>query len=266
MRRPYLVHHVSPQSLPEILAVKGDRPWFWLAAAWRDFTQAPAISMVYGLLVTLVFQLVTLLLGSIQLYYLAVGVMAGFVLLAPVLAVGLYEIARRREGELPVALIDTWVGWHRNAVSTLGLGVLLVLLMLSWFMLSMDFTALLIGNADVLAVAFGGAQDLPTFIGSITWPMIVAFGVSGAVAAVVVFVLTAVSVPLLMDRPDMDVITAVVTSVRVCIRNRHVMALWAVLIVVFTTVSVLPLYLGLVVTFPLLAYASWHGYRELLGD
>ena len=266
MRRPYLEHHVSPRSLPEILHVAGDRPWFWLAAGWHDFAAAPAVSMLYGLIVALLFHTISMLFTSLGLYYLAVGLLAGFVLVGPVLAVGLYEISQRLEGELTVSLYDTLHGWRRNSVSVLGLGVLLVLLMLSWFMLSMELAALLVGNADTMGRAFGSLPDLASFIATISWPLIIAFAVTAAVTAVAVFMMTVVSVPLLMDRPDMDVITAVVTSVRVCLRGWRVMSLWAGIIVAFTTISVLPLYLGLIVTFPLLAYASWHAYRELLGD
>ncbi len=266
MRRPYLMHHVSPRSLPEVLPVAGDRPWFWLAAGWRDFSEAPAVSVVYGLVVAVSLHIITMLFDSLGYYYLAIGMLAGFVMVGPVLAVGLYEISRRLEGELEVTLHDTLRGWHRNAVSVLAMGVLLVLLMLCWFMLSMALAALLLGNADALARVLGQAPDMASFIANISWPMIVAFAFSGLAAAVVAFMLSVVSMPLLMDREDMDVITAVVTSVRVCLRNGRVMLLWAGLIVAFVVVGMLPLYLGLVVTFPLLAYASWHAYRELLGD
>jgi uncharacterized membrane protein len=266
MRRPYLEHYVSPVSMPEIRTVDMTRPWFWLAEGWRDFVAAPGLSMTYGLAATLAFALVTLLLGSAGSWHWAIALMPGFLFLGPVLAVGLYEIARRREGELDSTLNDTMHGWGRNRMTTYSLGIIMVLLMLAWFVTSMQLTALFVANAGVMLQVFGGAPDLTTFLTSITWPMIAAVSISGAVALIIAFVLTAVSVPLAVDHEDIDVITAVMVSVQACIRNGRTMLLWAALVTVFAGIGILPLYLGLIVTFPLLGYATWHAYRDIVGQ
>lgn len=266
MRRPYLEHHVSPVSLPEIRRIEAIRPWFWLAEAWRDFSEAPAVSMIYGLAVTLLFDLITLGFGLRGDYHWVVGIMAGFVLVAPVLAVGLYEISRRLEGELEIGLRDTVHGWRHNRSSVLTMGAVLVLLLMSWFMVSMQLAAVLVQKAGLVSAMFASGSDLPTFLFSITWPMVVAFVATGLVTAVVTFLLSALSVPMLMDHDDMDVVSAMVTSVRAVLVNWRPMALWAAIVVGFTAISVIPLYLGLIATFPLLAYATWHGYREIIGD
>lgn len=266
MRRPYLEHYVSPVSMPEIRTVDMTRPWFWLAEGWRDFVAAPALSMTYGLLATLAFALVSLLLGSVGSWHWAIALMPGFLFLGPVLAVGLYEIARRREGELNSTLDDTMHGWRRNMLTTYSLGIIMVLLMLAWFVTSMQLTALFVANASVMAQVFGGAPDLATFLTSITWPMIAAVSISGAVALIIAFVLTAVSVPLAVDHEDIDVITAMMVSVKAVAKNGPVMVLWAGLITVFAGIGILPLFLGLIVTFPLLGYATWHAYRDIVGQ
>jgi len=266
MRRPYLEHHVSPASLPEIHRIEVIRPWYWLAQAWLDFSDAPAVSMAYGLAVTLVFEVITLLLGERGAYQWVIGIMAGFVLVAPVLAVGLYEISRRLEGELEVGLRDTVHGWRHNSGSTLAVGVVLVLLLMSWFMVSLQVVAVLVQKAGAVSAVFANGGDLATFLFSISWPMAVAFAATGLVAAVVAFLLSALSVPMLVDHDDMDVISAMVTSVRAVVLNWRPMLLWAAIIVGFTAISVAPFYLGLIGTFPLLAYATWHGYREIIGD
>lgn len=266
MRRPYLEHHISPVSLPEIHRIEVIRPWFWLARAWQDFSDAPAVSMAYGLAVTLVFEVITLLFGARGAYQWVIGIMAGFVLVAPVLAVGLYEISRRLEGELEVRLRDTFHGWRHNSGSLLALGVVLVLLLLSWFMVSLQLVAVLVQKAGMVSAVFVTGNGLASFLFAVTWPMVVAFVATGLVAAVAAFLLGALSVPMLMDHDDMDVISAMATSVRAVLINWRPMLLWAAIIVGFTAISVIPLYLGLIATFPLLAYATWHGYREIIGD
>lgn len=257
-------HHVSPTSLPAIKSVSSDRPWAWLAAGWNDFIRTPGVSMGYGLLVTAVMVVAFYLLQSINSYALAVGLMAGFVFLGPVLAVGLYELSRRIEHHKPAMIPDTWYGWSRNSGSVLAVGVILVLMMLTWFMLSMQMTAVLYGISGGLGEVFGNVEGWQAFALSIRWPIVAAFGLVGAVAVVVAYLLTAVAVPMLTDKEDMDVITAMVTSVRTVRQNAAAMTLWAALIALFTGVAVIPLFLGLIVVFPLLAYASWHAYRELI--
>lgn len=257
-------HHVSPTSIPAIREINTDRPWAWLAAGWSDFTRAPGVSMGYGLIVTAVMIAAFSLLQSIHSYALAVGLMAGFVFLGPILAVGLYELSRRMEHNKPATLPDTWYGWRRNSASVLGVGVVLVLMMLTWFMLSMQTTAVLYGISGELGAIFGAPADWQSFALSIQWPVAAAFGVIGALAVAVAYLLTVVAVPMLTEEEDMDLITAMVTSVRTVGRNPAAMILWAALIAIFTGVAVLPMFLGLIVVFPLLAYASWHAYRDLI--
>jgi uncharacterized membrane protein len=104
-------------------------------------------------------------------------------------------------------------------------------------------------SADLLAPPFSG--------------LLVGFFIAGAVLAGVVFVLGVVSAPLMLDRP-VDVITAVVTSVRCCLVNPGAMALWALLIAGLTALGFATLMLGLVIVFPWLAHATWHAYRDLV--
>ncbi|MGM0593549.1 MAG: DUF2189 domain-containing protein [Pseudomonadota bacterium] len=257
-------HHVSPISLPVIRQVESDRPWRWLAAGWSDFVHAPGVSMFYGLLVSAVMVLAFFLLQSIQSYHLAVGLMAGFVFIGPVLAVGLYELARRMEDRKSALLPDSWHGWRKNTSSVLAVGVIMMLLMMTWFMLSMQLTAVLYGASGTLGSVFAGSETWLDFALSLQWPLVVAFSLVGAVTVIVAYLLAVVAVPMLTDKEDMDVITAMVTSVKTVRRNPAAMALWAVLVALFTGVAVAPLFLGLIVVFPLLAYASWHAYRDLI--
>ncbi|MCW8957878.1 MAG: DUF2189 domain-containing protein [Gammaproteobacteria bacterium] len=257
-------HHVSPTSLPAICRVDSDRPWLWLAAGWDDFTRTAGVSMIYGFVVSAIMVLAFALLQSINSYHLALALMAGFVFLGPVLAVGLYELSRRIEHRKIASLPDTWRGWGRNSGAVLTVGVVLMLLMLAWLMLSMQLAAVLYGVSGELGQVFGTAETWQSFAFSIQWPLLAAFALVGAVAVVVAFLLTVVAVPMLTDKEDMDAITAMVCSVRAVRRNPGTMALWAGLIALFSAVAVAPLFLGLIVVFPLLAYASWHAYQDLI--
>lgn len=257
-------HHVSPRSLPAVRQIASDRPWAWLAAGWNDFIHAPGVSMSYGFLVSAVMVLAFYLLQSINAFHLAVGLMAGFVFLGPVLAVGLYELSRRLEHNKPAQLPDSWRGWRRNSSSVLALGVIMVLLMMTWFMLSMQLTAVLYGISGTLGSVFAASQTWLDFALSLQWPLVIAFGLVGAVTVSVAYVLAVAAVPMLTDKEDMDVITAMIASLKAVRRNPGAMALWGVLVALFTTIAVAPLFLGLIVVFPLLAYASWHAYRDLI--
>jgi len=85
----------------------------------------------------------------------------------------------------------------------------------------------------------------------------------GAVLAVIVFTITAVSIPILLDR-DVGVATAVATSVAAVAKNWRVMTGWAALIVIFTAAGLVTFYIGLAVMLPLIGYATWHAYRDLV--
>jgi len=264
MPRHSAIHHVSPTSIPGIRRVAPESPFDWLANGLGDFAKAPGVSLAYGVLVTAVMLTIFSLLQSIEAYYLAVGIMAGFALLGPVLAVGLYEVSRRLQQHESVTFRTTLHGWARNPNSILAVGVILVLVMLSWFMLSMQLSAVLYGMSSELSSVFGNAQDWFAFLLSIRWPMVAAFLTTGTIAAIVAFVLSVVSIPMLTAEEDMDVITAVVVSWQAVKQNGDAMLVWAMLIGFLTALAVAPLFLGLIVVFPLLGYASWHAYQDLI--
>jgi uncharacterized membrane protein len=94
-------------------------------------------------------------------------------------------------------------------------------------------------------------------------PLLLAFFGVGAAFAIMVFTLTVVSTPLLLDRP-VDAVSAAITSMRCCLANLRAMALWAALIAGLVLIGFATFMLGLIVIFPLLAHASWHAYRDLV--
>lgn len=265
MRRPYLEHYVSPVSMPEFRTVAMDRPWFWLAEGWRDFVAAPGLSLIYGVIAAAAFAVLALLFSSRGSWHWAIGLMPAFLIVGPMLAVGLYEISRRREGELRSTFQDSLAGWRRNVFSIVSLGVIMVVILMTWAMNSFQMTALFVSDTGVMAEVFGGELDFPAFLTSVTWPMVTAAILTGLAWLAVTFLFTAVAVPFAADHEDVDVITAIVVSVKAVRRNWRPMLLWAGLILIFAGIGILPFYLGLIITFPLLGYATWHAYRDIIG-
>lgn len=248
------IHPVSPLLLPEVRKVSNESPWFWLAAGWRDFVHAPGVSLMTGLAITAAMLLVVSLVKPSSYPFLAAGVFAVTVFLGPLLAVGLYEMSRRMEHRKSANLLQLHIGWLRNISGVLGAGMVLLLLLSVWYLISMAIGTVIFGMG---ATSGGGT-------GALSVGMLFVFSSVGVVTMVVTFVLMVVSVPMLIDHPEIDIVHAMHSSLRAVKRNPGVMALWATLIVLFTALAVAPLFLGLSVVFPLIAYASWHAYRDLI--
>lgn len=247
-------HPMSHHHLPAIRQVSVEHPWFWLAAGWRDFVRAPGISLVVGLLVTAAMVLGVSLLQPGSYSFLAAAIFAVTIFLGPVLAVGLYEVSRRMEHHKPVGVMQMFFGWMRNGTGVLMAGGVLLLILLSWYLLSMVLGTMLFG--------VNVAPDVATNMENIG--MLFVFSVVGSIAMAIAFVLMVVSVPMLVDRPEIDIIVAMQSSIQVVRVNLGTMLVWAMLIALFTSLAVAPLFLGLSVVFPLMAYASWHAYRDLV--
>jgi uncharacterized membrane protein len=236
-----------------------DRPWFWLAEGWRDLTSHAPVSLAYGALLVVISFALTLGLILANLGFLILPLAAGFFFVAPVLAVGLYECSRRRQKGLPVTLGAALTAWRVNASQIAYMGLILMLFNLAWVRIATLLYALFFGHAnptlDTLAnTLLFSPMSLPFLaIGTLT----------GALLAAVVYALGAVALPMLLDR-DVDVITAISTSFAAVLHNWRPMALWAALIVIFTTIGMALFYVGLAVALPLVGHASWYAYRDLV--
>lgn len=248
------VHHGTSYAVPAVREVNRDSPWFWLAAGWSDFVRMPGISLLIGLVVTASMILVVSLLRPSSYPFLAAGVFAAVVFLGPVLAVGLYEVSRRIEHRKPVGLMQLYDGWLRNSSGVLTAGGVLLLFMFAWYLISMVSGTLLFGmDAAVQAATRMDSVGMWFVFTAVALPILA-----------IMFALMVVSVPMLIDRPGIDIVTAMQGSLQAVRANLGVMLLWAMLIVLFTALAIAPMFLGLMVVFPLLAYASWHAYRDIV--
>lgn len=226
----------------------------WLAAGVHDLVAHPGIGAFYGG----AFWLMALVLGAVfrsNPQY-AMSIASGCLLLGPFLAMGLYDVSRRREQGLQPELGASLTCWDVNLRSMGMLVLLLIVLELLW------------GRASLVVFAVFFNTGMPSTTGVVeavfnpdNWEFIAVYALVGGGFAGLVFSIAVVSIPLILDR-DVDAITAAITSLEVVFSNPGVMLLWGALITTLVVGALLlPWGAGLLVVGPLLGHASWHAYR-----
>lgn len=257
-----LMDQAGPAALPpRVRPVATDRPWAWLTAGWRDLQAARSVSLAYGAAVTLAGWVLALLLFEAGTPWAVLPATAGFFLVAPLLAAGLYEVSRlRQEGREPT-LGDALGAFRRNGGQLAFMGVVLLLIHLVWVRVAGLLFALFFGIGFSPSLA-----DLPLAMlrsGELLPFLVIGTGF-GFLLATAAFAASAVSIPMLVDRPDITAPEAVTVSIQAVLENWRAMALWAGLIVLFTGLALVPFFLGLVVAMPLIGHATWHAYRDMV--
>ena len=243
-----------------IRQVGTEQPWAWLAQGWQDLCGAPSVSLVYGIVFSAAGLALTGAIWLIDAFYLVLPLAAGFLFVGPILCVGLYDVSRRLGAGEAVSLGRALTAWRKNEAQIALLGLALVLFLMAWMLLAMIIFALFFSDrlpdpANFISDVFFSRESIPF--------LIVGTG-AGTVLAALVFAISAVSIPMLLDR-DVDVLTAVVTSLRAVRRSPGAMAVWAGLIGLFIGAGLVTAYLGLIVTLPLIGHAAWHAYKDLVG-
>jgi uncharacterized membrane protein len=260
-RQRRILDAIAPVELPRPRVVPLEAPWNWLAAGWRDMWRQPALSLGYGAMFALGALCLALVFASLQAHALFLTLAGGFLLVGPLVAVGLYEYSRRLAAGQSVTLTDM-LRAGRSAPGQLSFfGILLLLLALIWVRLAFLLLMLFLGTLAVPPPE--EFMRLLLFTPQGLGLLIVGTIVGGALAALV-FAMSAVAVPLLLDRRT-DAVTAARASVAAVAANPLSMALWAALIVVIMAAGFATLLVGLVLAFPLVGHASWHAYRDIYG-
>ena len=245
------------QHWPQVRRVGPDRPLRWLKSGVQDRCANPIASLAYGLLFAIAGDVI--LIFSWRNAYLFTAALSGFFLVAPLLAGGLYEISRRRAAGQHSTFFDSLAGWRRNGQSMALFGLLLALAAIVWERTSAVIFAAFVPTLtpDIAAFVTGVLLNPEHFGLTLAWIL------SGGVLALLVFAVSAVSIPLLVDRP-VDVVTAMITSLRAVVNSPGALLLWAALVAILTLAGFVTLLFGLVVFMPLLGHASWHAYRDLV--
>jgi uncharacterized membrane protein len=246
-----------------IRKVSMERPWVWLRAGLRDLTAQPLASLGYGLIWTLISVALVAVLWFNDHGSWLLPLAAGFMLVGPLVAIGLYQISRDIEEGRPVSFARALGAWRGNATQIGLLGVLLMIFLLAWIRFATLLFALFFGTDIPTVDATSVYSDL---LLSTTGLSLIAVGtLIGAVLSFVAFTLSVVSVPHLLADRSSSVLEAVITSIAVVKHNLRVMLLWAFLIGSIGFVGLAPAMLGLIVVLPLLGHASWHAYQDLVG-
>jgi uncharacterized membrane protein len=236
-----------------------DDTFRWLAAGWRDFRRSGLTSFAYGLVFVIAGVVLTVGAYLAGFEYLIAPLLAGFMLVGPLLTVGLYAISRDLESNQKPKLSRALMAWRSNPVHLLGMGLGLVLFLIIWIRLAVLTFAVSFPykTMDLQSIVNAAFFTTDGIIFLIVGTMI------GCVMAAIAFAVSVFSLPLMLDR-KVDIIQALATSVVAVIMNVKVMAVWAVLIVIFTVAGLVTFYIGLAITLPLIGHASWHAYRTVI--
>ena len=228
-------------------------PFRWLQFGWRDMFAAKGISLFYGIC----FFVMALVLGAVfrsKPEY-AMSIASGCLLVGPFLAMGLYEVSRRREAGLTPELSGSLTCWDAHLKSMGMLVLVLIVLELLW------------GRASLVVFAVFFNTGMPSTTGVIqavfnpeNWEFLAVYLVVGGFFAGLVFAVAVVSIPMILDR-DTDAISAAITSLQVVFGNLAVMLLWGMLITALVVLALLPWGMGLLFIGPWLGHATWHAYR-----
>ena len=249
----------TPLPHPELEAqdIEMFRPMHWLALAWRDMERCPTAGVTHGLMLALV--------GGGLFWFVRhdfwwiAAMLSVCMIVAPLLATGLYDISRRLERNEEAHLIDAFRIWTCGDKRLIKFGALLALASATWL-----FTSAALVHWMLPATVHTPTDFLRLVVLQQNLGLFELWVLMSALIAAPMFASTVVTIPLLMDHPTLTLWQAVLTSWRVVSQNPFAMACWAALLCLFTALGIGSAFLGLLAVVPMLGHASWHAYRDLV--
>jgi uncharacterized membrane protein len=243
---------------PQVRAVGFPAPLTWLARGWGDFRATGFRGIFYGI----VFALMGIAISAVYAtrWQLTMGLVAGFFLVGPFVCTGTYELSRQRERGERISLRASLSCWRRNTGSIGFFAAVLTFAMIVW------------ARVSIVLFALFSTTDFPTLksvlaqiVSPSNYEFLAVWGGVGLGFATLVFAISVVSIPLMLDRGT-DTMMAVFSSVRSLALSPGPLYFWASIIVLLLGVSMIAGFLPLIFTAPLLGHATWHAYRDLVAE
>jgi uncharacterized membrane protein len=248
-------------ALPAIRTITIDDLRDALARGLDDFAAMPS----HVVFLSLIYPVVGLIFGQLAFGYEVLPILfplvAGFALIGPLAAIGLYELSRRREQGLEASWKQAFGVLRSTSLPAIvTLGSLLMAIFIAWLIVAQLIYTATFGEVRYTSIADFARDVLTTPAG---WTLIVVGNAVGFLFAVLAFAISVVSFPLLLDR-DVSFAAAMATSVRAVRVNPLTMALWGIIVAAALLLGSLPLLIGLAVVMPILGHSTWHLYRRVV--
>lgn len=243
---------------PTVNKVAINAPLDWVSKGISDFRSIKTPSFIYGLSFALTGLFLTFIATNNPIW--SAALTTAFLLIGPFLAIGLYDLSRQLEEGKEPCLKDS-IDVIKNNLTSLGFfAVILGIILMIWLRIAALVAGVFFNDIELItkgwAVLFDGGRSVE---------FILFFVFFGFFIAQLAFSISVVSIPMLLHR-KVDVITAITTSLRVVMKNPLAMFIWAILIVALISAGMMLAFIGLSITLPIIGHASWHAYRELVGD
>ena len=231
----------------------------WLATGWRDLWRTPLPSLIYGFAVFLLSAAVVWCLFRMELDYILFPALAGFMVVGPLVAIGLYRKSQDLEAGIQPSLSRMVFVKAQSGAQVWFTGAILCLLMLVWMRAAVIIYALFVGLRP-----FPGLDNIVAMLTSTPegLGMLVVGTAVGGLFAAFSFAISTFAIPMLLAEKT-DAFTAMGTSISLVFRNLPVMLAWGAIVLVLTLIGLATGLLGLIVIFPLLGHGTWHSYRAI---
>lgn len=235
-------------SVIECNSLTVDAPFKWLRLGTNDLLMAGKTSILYGLAFYAISCGVTFIIFKTGNELLIFPMMLSFLLIAPVLSTGLYDISKQIQHDHEPSLTHTFQTLMLHKANIIGMSFLLMLIMIFWMRM-----------ASIIHIMY--PADITNLSLSALAPFLITGSLVGACFMMLVFTISAFSIPLMIER-HVDLVTAILTSVHAVHRNWKAMFVWAAIISIVMLISFATFYLAMIVLLPILGHATWHGYQE----
>jgi uncharacterized membrane protein len=247
-------YHVQQLTIADVLTC--------LKAGVNDFRRAPSFGLIFGGLFSIIGIVIFLQLFVWESSYWVLPIAVGFPLLGPFVAVGLYEVSRRLEKNEPLDWAEIIrVPTRKQSGQIPSMAFVALFFYLVWVYMAHLIFALSFGLKPLTNV-MTSTDLLFTMEGAV---MLCAGTLVGGALATLLFAISVVSIPMMLDR-EIDVVNAMITSVRAVLRNKGPMLLWGLIIASSSIIAMVPMFLGMFIVFPVLGHATWHLYRKAVAS